>query len=99
MILAIASRADWQGPSGFSLESIMTASLDIGWCGRAAAASMGSVKIWLAAAAADSCKKERREKGETLRVGMENLRFIRRDKAKWFLAEAKEAHHKMPSRN
>jgi hypothetical protein len=51
---------------------------------------MGSVQIWMAAAAAESCRKERREKGEMLRVGMANLRFIQRDKAKWFSDETKE---------
>src|SRR5579864_3612435 len=61
---AIASRADWDGPKGFSLESISTAS---GACGlrREAAASMGSVvnrKVAAAEAAADRCRKERREK-------------------------------------
>src|ERR1039458_2761904 len=74
MMSEMASRADWQGPSGFSLESIMTPSLENGL--RAAAASMGSVTIWKAAAAAESCRNERREKGERLRDGMANLRFI-----------------------
>jgi hypothetical protein len=60
----MASRAAWQGPRGFSFESITTAS---GECGRrrAAAASMGSVITRNAAAAdaaADRCRKERREK-------------------------------------
>src|SRR5256885_9586319 len=64
MMRAMASRADWEGPKGFSLESIMTAS---GACGlrREAAASMGSVakrKVAAADAAADRCRKERREK-------------------------------------
>src|SRR5882757_7208697 len=59
-----ASRAVWQGPSGFSFESISTAS---GAWGRrrAAAASIGSVmprKAAAADAAADRCRKERREK-------------------------------------
>jgi hypothetical protein len=73
MMLATASRAAWQGPSGFSFESISTASLA---CGRrlAAAASMGSDIPWNAAAAvaaADKCRNERREKWamETPRKG------------------------------
>src|SRR5437868_12474779 len=64
MIAAIASRADADGPNGFSLESIRIAS---GPCGlrREAAASIGSVikrKLAPADAAADRCRKERREK-------------------------------------
>src|ERR1019366_2425129 len=64
MMAEIASRAAWHGPSGFSLESIITAS---GACGRrrAAAASKGSDIPWNAAtadAAADKCRNERREK-------------------------------------
>ena len=56
--------ADWEGPEGFRSESIMTVS---GACGlrREAAASMGSVakrKVAAAEAAADKCRKERREK-------------------------------------
>jgi hypothetical protein len=73
MMLATASRAAWQGPSGFSFESISTASLA---CGRrrAAAASMGSDMPWNAAAAvaaADKCRNERRENRgmETSRKG------------------------------
>src|SRR5580704_13939334 len=66
-----APRADWLGPSGFSFESIMTPSLEIGR--RAAAASMGSVTTWKPAkaeAAAESCRNERREKGERFWTGM-----------------------------
>src|SRR5258708_9605805 len=64
MMAGSASRAAWQGPSGFSFESISTAS---GAWGRrrAAAASIGSVlprKAAAADAAADRCRKERREK-------------------------------------
>src|ERR1700726_1290741 len=64
MMAETASRALWQGPRGFSLESISTASFA---CGRrrAAAASMGSDIPWNAAtaeAAADRCRNERREK-------------------------------------
>src|SRR5579863_10533736 len=64
MMAAMASRADCEGPSGFSLESMTTAS---GACGlrREAAASIGSVmtrKAAAADAAADRCRKERREK-------------------------------------
>src|ERR1035438_8574185 len=73
MMAETASRADWQGPSGFSFESISTASWE---CGRrrAAAASIGSVIPWNAAAAdaaADKCRNERREKRamETSRKG------------------------------
>ena len=61
---ATASRAAWQGPSGFSFESISTASLA---CGRRreAAASIGSDiprNAAAAEAAADRCRNERREK-------------------------------------
>src|SRR3954464_1995710 len=62
---AMASRAAWHGPRGFSLESIMTASAACGGRFRAAAASMGSLTIWKALAAdaaADNCRNERREK-------------------------------------
>jgi hypothetical protein len=55
----------------------MTPSLGAGL--RAAAASMGSVTMWKATAAeaaADSCRNERREKGEALWNGMAELRFI-----------------------
>src|ERR1700689_849094 len=74
MIAATASRAAWQGPSGFSLASIRTASLPCGMRWRAAAASMGSVIPWKTAAAdaaADRCRNERREKRGmgTLRKG------------------------------
>src|ERR1700689_767387 len=75
MIAATASRAAWQGPSGFSLASIRTASLPCGMRWRAAAASMGSVIPWKTAAAdaaADRCRNERREKRGmgTLRKGV-----------------------------
>src|SRR5258708_37074640 len=64
MMAESASRAAWQGPSGFSFESISTAS---GACGRRrdAAASIGSViprKAAAAEAAADRSRKERPEK-------------------------------------
>src|ERR1700734_2965713 len=84
MMAEMASRAAEQGPSGFSLESIMTPSLGTDLrenVGRAAAASMGSVTIWKAAAAeavAESCRNERRENGERLWDGMAKLRFMRR---------------------
>jgi hypothetical protein len=78
MMAEMASRADWLGPSGFSLESIMTASFEDG-LRRAAAASTGSVTIWKAAAAAESCRNDRREKGEMFSDGMANLRRIQRD--------------------
>src|SRR5581483_922463 len=69
---AMASRADCEGPRGFSLESIMTAPGDGGrW--REAAANMGSLmngKVAAAEAAADRCRKERREKR-----GMRSLRL------------------------
>src|SRR5215472_3190941 len=63
-MLAIASRAAWHGPSGFSFESITTAP---GGAGRrrVAAASMGSDMIRnapAAEAAAVRCRNERREK-------------------------------------
>jgi hypothetical protein len=51
---------------------------------------MGSVTIRKAAAAAESCRNERREKGETLSEGMANLRSIQRQQAKCFPAKAKE---------
>src|SRR5215471_8253071 len=60
----MASRAAWQGPRGFSLESITTAP-GAGTRRRAAAASMGSDMKRRAAAveaAAERCRKERREK-------------------------------------
>jgi hypothetical protein len=41
---------------------------------------MGSVTIWRAAAAAESCKNERRE-GERVVEDMEKLRFIQRHTA------------------
>src|ERR1700758_1246912 len=64
MIAAMASRADCEGPSGFSLESMTTASAACG-LRREAAASIGSVVMRKAAAAdaaTDRCRKERREK-------------------------------------
>src|SRR6201997_1390721 len=70
MMAAMASRADCEGPSGFSLESMTTASSACG-LRRDAAASKGSVVMRKAAAAdaaADRCRKERREKR-----GMRNL--------------------------
>jgi hypothetical protein len=54
----------------------MTPSFEIGR--RAAAASMGSVTTWKAAAAeaaAESCRNERREKAERFWNGMATLRF------------------------
>jgi hypothetical protein len=55
----------------------MTASFGKG--ARAAAASIGSVTIWKAAAAeavADRWRNERREKGRECRDGIANLRFV-----------------------
>jgi len=55
----------------------MTASLENGL--RAAAASIGSVTIWKAAAAeaaADRWRNERREKGREFRDGIANLQFV-----------------------
>jgi hypothetical protein len=42
---------------------------------------MGSVTMWKVAAAAESCRKERRENGETFGDGIANLRgiFMQRD--------------------
>src|SRR5579863_7256839 len=72
MMAATASRAAWLGPSGFSLAAIVTPSLEYGR--RAAAASMGSVTMWQAAAAdaaAERCRNERREKKDRrVSVGM-----------------------------
>src|SRR5579859_7849209 len=64
MMAATASRADCEGPSGFSLESMTTASAACG-LRREAAASIGSVVMRKAArvdATAERCRKERREK-------------------------------------
>src|SRR5258708_39035306 len=61
-MLTTASRAETQGPSGFSLASIMIASAG-GWCSRARA-SIGSVTIRIIAAAdtaVDRVRKERRD--------------------------------------
>src|SRR5579862_448082 len=64
MMAAIASRAAWLGPSGFSLESMITASLGCG-ARRWDAANMGSFITRNAAAAeaaAERCRKDRLEK-------------------------------------
>jgi hypothetical protein len=42
---------------------------------------MGSVTICRAAAAAENCRNERREKGERFLDGMANLRFLQRPTA------------------
>src|ERR1700704_4040803 len=64
------SRAETQGPSGFSLASIMIASAG-GWCSRARA-SIGSVttrSATAAEAAVDSVKNERRDVEAGMRLG------------------------------
>src|SRR5579859_1324673 len=64
-MLSMASQATPQGPRGFSLALMITAPLGKGR--ESARASMGSVTIGnptvaAAAAAAESCRKERRER-------------------------------------